>query len=156
MDNAATLSAHFTEFKLNGRMVKVSAAAGVRLSHSLREQLGAKDVKIGCNAGDCGACTVLVDGDPVCACLMPTQQAAGKTLETLVGLVGQDPRAKALVQSFQNHQAAQCGICTPGVMVSAVALLRDVPKPTIKQVQDALGGGVVPLHRVSKDYRCGL
>ena len=96
MDNAATLSAHFTEFKLNGRMVKVSAAAGVRLSHSLREQLGAKDVKIGCNAGDCGACTVLVDGDPVCACLMPTQQAAGKTLETLVGLVGQDPPRQSL------------------------------------------------------------
>ena len=140
MDNVARLLGQSTEFKLNGRMVTVSAAAGARLSHSLREQLGAKDVKIGCNAGDCGACTVLVDGDPVCACLMPTQQAAGKTLETLVGLVGQDPRAKALVQSFQNHQAAQCGICTPGVMVSAVALLRNVRTPTIGQIQDALGG----------------
>ena len=140
MDDAVMLSGQTTEFDLNGRAVTVSAVAGVRLSHSLREQLGARDVKIGCNAGDCGACTVLVDGDPVCACLMPTQQADGKTLETLSGLVERDPLAKALVQSFQNHQAAQCGICTPGIMVSAVALLRDVATPTSEQVQDALGG----------------
>ena len=140
MDSPREFWGDLTGFELNGRAVTVSVAAGERLSHTLREQLDTKDVKIGCNAGDCGSCTVLVDGAAVCACLMPTQQAEGKTLETLAGLVRADPHAKALVQSFQNNQAAQCGICTPGIMVSAVALLRAVPKPTVEQVQDALGG----------------
>jgi len=131
---------HITAFHLNGRVVEVAGNPGERLSHALRERLGAKDVKIGCNAGDCGACTVLVDGAPVCACLMPVQQAAGTTVETLAGLVKADPHAARLVDSFQAHQAAQCGICTPGMMVSAVALLRDTPAPDTAQVQDALGG----------------
>ena len=131
---------HITAFHLNGRVVEVAGNPGERLSHALRERLGAKDVKIGCNAGDCGACTVLVDGAPVCACLMPVQQAAGTTVETLAGLVKADPHAARLVDSFQAHQAAQCGICTQGMMVSAVALLRDTPAPDTAQVQDALGG----------------
>lgn len=138
MDKPVTTT--LTGFHLNGRVVEIAAAAGERLSHALRERLGAKDVKIGCNAGDCGACTVLVDGAPVCACLMPVQQAAGAKVETLAGLVIADPQAKALVDSFQAHQAAQCGICTPGMMVSAVALLREVARPDTAQVQDALGG----------------
>lgn len=129
-----------TEFTLNGQPVGIDAPVGERLSQALRERLGARDVKIGCNAGDCGACTVLVDGAPVCACLMAAQQAEGRVVETLSGLVSADAKAKALVESFQNHQAAQCGICTPGMMVSAVALLRDTPKPNAEQVQDALGG----------------
>ena len=129
-----------TSFTLNGAIVQVEAKPGERLSHSLRERLDRKDVKIGCNAGDCGACTVLVDGAPVCACLMATQQATGRKVETLAGLVKADPDAQALMESFQHHQAAQCGICTPGMMVSAVALLRAVPQPDDAQVQDALGG----------------
>lgn len=129
-----------TAFHLNGHVVEVEGAPGERLSHALRERLGAKDVKIGCNAGDCGACTVLVDGAPVCACLMPVQQAAGRKVETLAGLIKADPHAARLMDSFQAHQAAQCGICTPGMMVSAVALLRDVAAPDATQVQDALGG----------------
>jgi CO/xanthine dehydrogenase Mo-binding subunit/aerobic-type carbon monoxide dehydrogenase small subunit (CoxS/CutS family) len=129
-----------TAFHLNGHVVEVEGAPGERLSHALRERLGAKDVKIGCNAGDCGACTVLVDGAPVCACLMPVQQAAGRRVETLAGLVKTDPHATRLTHSFQAHQAAQCGICTPGMMVSAVALLREQPAPDAAQVQDALGG----------------
>ena len=129
-----------TAFHLNGTVVEVEPAPGERLSHALRERLGARDVKIGCNAGDCGACTVLVDGAPVCACLMPVQQAAGRQVETLAGLVRTDPHAARLKDSFQAHQAAQCGICTPGMMVSAVALLRDTATPDTTQVQDALGG----------------
>ncbi|SMX33149.1 molybdopterin-dependent oxidoreductase [Maliponia aquimaris] len=129
-----------TAFHLNGRAVEVAADPGERLSHALRERLGARDVKVGCNAGDCGACTVLVDGAPVCACLMPVQQAAGATVETLAGLARTDPHGERLVSSFQAHQAAQCGICTPGMMVSAVALLRMVAAPDAAQVQDALGG----------------
>ncbi|WP_099824595.1 molybdopterin-dependent oxidoreductase [Oceaniglobus indicus] len=128
-----------TALRLNGRIAEVDAAPGERLSYSLRERLGARDVKVGCNAGDCGACTVLVDGAPVCACLMPTQQAAGRAVDTLTGVLDTD-EGRALVQSFQDHQAAQCGICTPGMMVSAVALLREVPRPSEDQVTDALAG----------------
>ncbi len=129
-----------TGFTLNGVRADVETRAGDRLSHVLRETCGALDVKVGCNAGDCGACTVLVDGAPVCACLMPVQQAAGRQVETLSGLAREDADAKALMTSFQHHQAAQCGICTPGMMVSAVALLRRVPRPDVAQVQEALGG----------------
>jgi aldehyde oxidoreductase len=129
-----------TTFTLNGSETSVPANPGERLSESLRDRLNTRDVKIGCNAGDCGACTVLVDGRPVCACLTPTQQVQGRCVETLVGLIGSDPLAQKLGEQFQNFGAAQCGICTPGMMVSAVALLRDTPAPTEDQVRDALGG----------------
>lgn len=127
-------------FILNDREVSVGAVPGERLSDTLREKLGQRDVKIGCNAGDCGACTVLIDGAPVCACLTPTQQAAGRTVETVSGLTSGDPVALRLVESFQDNGAAQCGICTPGMMVSAVALLRDEPAPDTARIEDALGG----------------
>ena len=131
-----------TEFRLNGASVAVSAPPGERLSQSLRERLGSRDVKIGCNAGDCGACTVLVDGAPVCACLMPTARVAGASVETQAGLVAHDPLAQRLADSFHAHQAAQCGICTPGMMVAAMALLRAVPSPTAAQVEDASAAGL--------------
>ena len=127
-------------FDLNGTSVAAVPAVGERLSETLRETLGARDVKIGCNAGDCGACTVLVDGKPVCACLTPTQQIAGRSIETVAGLTKKDPIAAQLGARFQDHGAAQCGICTPGMMVSAVALLRENPTPDAAEVQDALAG----------------
>ncbi len=127
-------------FHLNGEAVQITPEPGERLSEVLRERLGARDVKIGCNAGDCGACSVLVGGDMVCSCLMPVQKAAGQQIDTLSGLVETDPHAKALVEQFQDHGAAQCGICTPGMMVCAVALLRETPKPSVEEVQAALGG----------------
>lgn len=129
-----------SRFNLNGTSVETFLAAGDRLSHVLREQLGARDVKIGCNAGDCGACTVLLDGAPVCACLVPAQQAADRQVETLSGLYKSDTLIAALVESFQHNGAAQCGICTPGMMVAAVALLRNNRTPTEQEVLDALGG----------------
>jgi CO/xanthine dehydrogenase Mo-binding subunit/aerobic-type carbon monoxide dehydrogenase small subunit (CoxS/CutS family) len=125
---------------LNGTGVATEAAPGARLSEVLRERLDSRDVKVGCNAGDCGACTVLVDGEPVCACMMPAGRAAGAEVETLAGLVKTDPLAGRLKDAFLQHGAAQCGICTPGVMVAAVALLRRTPSPDEQQVKDALGG----------------
>jgi aldehyde oxidoreductase len=127
-------------FTLNGADVLTRPLPGERLSHSLRERLGARDVKVGCDAGDCGACTVLLDGAAICACLTPTHQAEGATVETLAGLRGTDQAAEALADSFAAHGAAQCGICTPGMMVSAVALLRSDVALSEAAVQDALGG----------------
>ncbi len=129
-----------TRFKLNGASVDVFPEVGERLSETLRERLDCRDVKIGCDAGDCGACTVLMDGAPVCACLTPTHQAADAHVETLAGLHKNDPMTARLAQQFEDHGAAQCGICTPGMMVSATALLREKTTPTEAEVQDALGG----------------
>lgn len=133
-------TAEMTRFTLNGKPESAAPTHAERLSDMLRERLGARDVKIGCNAGDCGACSVLVDSEVVCACLMPAQQIEGKTVETLGGLHGDDDIADKLSDSFLNHGAAQCGICTPGMIVSAVSLLRENKAPNEDEVKDALGG----------------
>ena len=125
---------------LNGKRRATPAHPGERLSAMLRERLEACDVKIGCDAGDCGACTVLVDGDPVCACLTPARRADGRKIETVTGLLERDPLAQALEARFLKGGAAQCGICTPGMMVSATALLRQNTDPTEDEIRDALGG----------------
>ncbi len=127
-------------FELNAQPARADVTPGQRLSALLRENLGARDVKIGCDAGDCGACTVLLDGKPVCACLTAAHQVEGRSVETLAGLYRTDAKTKQLAESFQNHGAAQCGICTPGMMVSAIALLRSNDAPTEDDVKDALGG----------------
>ncbi len=127
-------------FRLNGETVNIPAPNGRRLSEILRKELSAQDVKIGCNAGDCGACTVLVDGQPVCACLMVAEQAEERDVQTLTGLHRDDPITRNLSESFLNHGSAQCGICTPGMIVSATALLRKNDAPSEDEVKDALGG----------------
>ncbi|MCF3932387.1 molybdopterin-dependent oxidoreductase [Acuticoccus sp. M5D2P5] len=126
-------------FTLNGDPVAVAARPGLRLSEALRERLDARDVKIGCNAGDCGACSVLLDGEVVCACLVATHQAEGRRVETLTGL-SRTPPMQRLAEAFLAHGAAQCGICTPGMMVCAHALLARRAAPSEAEVMDALGG----------------
>jgi len=127
-------------FELNGVTTTVDAAPHTRLSDVLRQQLNQCDVKVGCNAGDCGACSVLLDGQCVCACLTSVEQVHGSTVDTLRGLSNSDPHTKKLLKSFLHFGAAQCGICTPGMLVSATALIRENPLPTEQQVSDALGG----------------
>lgn len=134
------LSHPTTQFTFNGSLVRIQPRLGETLSHSLRERLDAREVKVGCDAGDCGACSVLVDGDLVCSCLTPTQQVEGKTVDTLAGLLERDELAEKIADSFQEHGAAQCGICIPGMIVSAVSLLRENPHPDSEQVENALGG----------------
>ncbi|MGE0502617.1 MAG: molybdopterin-dependent oxidoreductase [Rhizobiaceae bacterium] len=124
--------------EVNGRRAAVSAPPVKRLSAVLREDLGLMGTKVGCDAGDCGACTVLIDGDPVCACLVPAAGAAGRSVTTVEGLA--NDRVSALQASFLAHGAAQCGICTPGLLVTATALLAGNPRPSEEETRDALGG----------------
>lgn len=120
---------------VNGQPKQVDAHPGKRLSQVLREDLGLTGTKVGCDAGDCGACTVLLDGDSVCACLTPVARAQGHDIVTIEGVV--ETRLK---EAFLRHGAAQCGICTPGMMVAATALLKEKNTPTRDQVETALGG----------------
>ena len=127
-------------FTVNGETRDVACPPSMRLSEVLRETLALRATKVGCNAGDCGACTVLLDGDPVCACLVPAGQVAGRRVETAESLLETDRTLSALQASFLRHGAAQCGICTPGMMMAATALLRRDAAPNQQAVEDALGG----------------
>src|SRR5215831_14510775 len=127
-------------FSVNGRDVEVSANGARRLSRVLREGLGLTGTKVGCDAGDCGACTVLLNGEPVCACLVAAGQAAGCEIVTVEGLAKRSPVHGRLQQSFLAHGAAQCGACTPGMLVSATALLEKNSSPNHNEVMDAIGG----------------
>lgn len=122
---------------LNGVPVAVAADPLRRLSDILREELGLRGTKTGCDAGDCGACTVLVDGRPVCACLTPVAQVRGAEVETVEGLAARMPDLQA---AFLRHGAAQCGICSPGMLMAATALLRATPHPSRAEAEAALGG----------------
>ena len=129
------------DFELNGKPVSISARPGRRFSEVLREDIGLTGTKVGCNAGDCGACTILVDSKAVCACMLSAQQVAGHSIETVEGLAnGRSCTDGRLQQSFLRQGAAQCGICTPGMLVAGEALLRETAQPNEQQVQDAIGG----------------
>ncbi|MBT1157974.1 molybdopterin-dependent oxidoreductase [Aminobacter anthyllidis] len=125
-------------FTVNGALMSVTAAPMRRLSSVLRDDLRLTGTKVGCDAGDCGACTVLMDGEPVCACLLPMASVEGTSIRTVEGLG--NGSLSALQASFLAHGAAQCGICTPALLVTASALLERIAQPSEQQVQDALGG----------------
>ncbi len=126
--------------QVNGAMLHVAAAPAQRLSTLLRDELQLTGTKIGCHAGDCGACTVLLDDQAVCACLVAAGQCAGRHVTTVEGLAAADGTLSRLQQAFKTMGAAQCGICTAGMLMSAQALLQQQPQPTVAQVQDALAG----------------
>ncbi len=124
-------------FRLNGTQVEAEAPAGERLSLILRERLGQRGTKVGCDAGDCGACTVLLDGQAVCACLVPAGRAQGRAVTTIEA---ETPELTRLRAAFHAEGAAQCGICTPGMLMAAAELLTRCPQPDEAQVRQALGG----------------
>jgi aldehyde oxidoreductase len=147
-------------FILNGVDTDILAEPAGRLADLLRDACGLTGTKIGCNAGDCGACTVLLDGRQVCACLTPAAQVAGRSVVTVEGLTG--PRADALRAAFLRRGAAQCGICTPGMLMAAADLLARNPAPDEASVLDALGGvlcrctGYRRIVEAVLDAACGL
>ncbi|HEY0878005.1 MAG TPA: molybdopterin cofactor-binding domain-containing protein [Zeimonas sp.] len=128
--------------RVNGRERELRSLPSVRLSDCLRDELGLTGTKVGCHAGDCGACTVLLDGEAVCSCIVPLGQCAGREVVTVEALAQASPSSieAALRRSFLEHGAAQCGICTPGMLMTAVDVLRRHPEPTLEQVLDGLGG----------------
>ena len=126
-------------FKLNGQACSIASNPVTRTSDVLREELGLTGTKVGCDAGDCGACTILIDGEQRFACLTAAGQLEGCDVQTVEGLA-KDGKLSPLQQAFHRYGAAQCGICTPGMLMAAQSLLNVKPNPSRKEVEDALGG----------------
>jgi carbon-monoxide dehydrogenase small subunit len=126
---------------VNGAEYTLSIEVGEMLLDVLRDKLGLIGTKKGCSSGDCGACTVLVDGVPVTSCLVLAVSVEGKQIETIEGL-GTEEHLHPLQQSFIEHGAIQCGYCTPGLLLTAKALLAQVPEPTELEVREAIAGNL--------------
>jgi len=128
------------DFEVNGRQATVDGEPLDRLLDVLRRDLALPGTKEGCGEGECGACTVLVDGEPVLSCLVPLAQCAGRRVETVEHLAAGD--AEPFLDRLVAAGGAQCGACTPGVVVTALALLRDNPRPTREEARRALAGNL--------------
>lgn len=128
-------------FEVNGAPVAVDVPPMARLLDVLREELRLTGAKEGCGEGECGACTVRVDGRAVCACLVPVTQVEGCRVQTVEGLA-QDGRLHAVQEAFLRCGAAQCGICTPGFLMMAAELLDANPHPTEAEAREALAGNL--------------
>jgi len=126
---------------VNGESVAVSVHPGAMLVDVLREDLQLLGTKIGCREGECGACTVLMDGKPVASCMVPALKARGCEIKTIEG-VGTGERPHVLQQSFAREGAIQCGYCTPGFIMSAYALLQENPKPSEQEIREAISGNL--------------
>ena len=131
------------EIKVNSEIYEVSVEPWWSLARVLREQLGLTGTKISCETGDCGACTVLIDGKAVKSCLFPVMKARGRDILTIEGISsGKQGELHPLQQAFIEHFAIQCGYCIPGMIMAAKALLDESPKPTEEQVKEYLSGNL--------------
>jgi carbon-monoxide dehydrogenase small subunit len=126
---------------VNGDAVEFLAAPGMTLLDALRDELDLTGTKEGCGSGDCGACSVIVDGRLVCSCLMLAPEAEGRRIQTIEGLA-QGGRLHPLQQKFLEHAALQCGFCTPGLLMAAKALLDVNPDPTETETRYWLAGNL--------------
>ena len=129
-------------FIVNGRPVEVDAHPMSRLLDVLRVNLGLTGTKEGCGEGECGACSVLVNGELVNSCLTPALQAAGTSVTTIEGVATSETQLSAVQQAFIDHGGAQCGICTPGMIIAATNLLERHPNPTDEQIRAGLAGNL--------------
>ena len=127
--------------KVNGKKIEVEVKPTWTLLRVLREELRLTGTKKGCEQGDCGACTILMNGKAVNACLVLALQAESKEIETIEGL-GTEHDLHALQKSFIKHGAVQCGFCTPGTLMSAAALLRRNPKPSPADIKREISGNL--------------
>ena len=128
-------------FTLNGKPVSLSAEGERMLLWVLRTELGLTGTKFGCGEGFCGACTVLIDGEPVRSCQYPLKNVGGKKVLTIEGLA-EGERLHPLQEAFLKHDAIQCGYCTPGMVVTAYGLLLMNPRPEENDIKDALEGNL--------------
>ena len=125
---------------VNGKPRQVASAdADMPLVHLLRNDLGLTGTRLGCGKGECGACTVLLDGQPIRSCVTPVSEAAGKSVTTIEGL-GNPAQPHPVQAAFIAEQAAQCGFCTAGMVVESAALLDAKPQPSLDEAKAALGG----------------
>jgi carbon-monoxide dehydrogenase small subunit len=139
-------------FTLNGGPVDVTGHAMSRLLDVLREECGLTGTKEGCGEGECGACTVLIDGEPICSCLVPLAQVDGADVRTIEGLGDDHP----LQHLFMNEVGAQCGICTPGMILAALPLGERDAAPTLDEVKTALAGNLCRCTGYGAIYRAVL
>jgi aerobic carbon-monoxide dehydrogenase small subunit len=131
-----TADIHDIELEVNGRRHRVSVEARRTLADVLRQDLGLTGTHLGCEHGICGACTVLVDGEPARACLLFGVQATGRRIETVEGLADEDGTLSPLQEAFSEHHGLQCGFCTPGFLMLATGLLREEPEPSDDDIRD--------------------
>ena len=132
---------HTIEVTINGAVERVDVPSNMTLLQMLRERLALTGTKNGCEAGECGACTVLLDGEPVNSCMMLAVEADGHEVRTVEGL-SVDGEPSPLQQAFVEHNAVQCGFCTPGMLISAHALLERDPHPTEEAIKEAILGNL--------------
>jgi carbon-monoxide dehydrogenase small subunit len=132
---------HTITLTVNGQLEELQVPSNMTLLHALREVLGFTGTKNGCEAGECGACTVLLDNEPVNSCLVLAVELDGREITTIEGLA-RNGKLTPLQEQFAALNAVQCGFCTPGVLMAATALLDRIPNPTEKDIQDALVGNL--------------
>ena len=142
----------FVRFRLNGEETQVLAPPMKRLMDVLRQECGLTGTKEGCGEGECGACTVLLDGEPVCSCLVGFGQVEGREVRTIEGLGDDHP----LVRAFAEWGGAQCGICTPGMVMAAVPLQETGRAPSLEEVRTALAGNLCRCTGYEAIYRAVL
>jgi len=135
------LSSHSVQVTVNGVEYERDVEARKLLIHFVRDDLDLTGSHIGCDTGNCGACSMIVDGMLVKSCMMLAVQADGAAIETVEGLADGD-ELTPLQQAFSEHHALQCGYCTPGMLMSATALLRDNPSPSEDEIKKALQGNI--------------
>lgn len=127
---------------VNGKALSGAAEPRMTLLDFLRDVLGLSGTHMGCEHGVCGACTVIHEGQPVRSCLMLAVQAERQSIETIEGLAGEDGSPSVLQDAFRDAHGLQCGYCTPGMLMSAEALLRENTSPTDEDIREAIGGNI--------------